>query len=148
MKYSFEIFADYFAFIVQDENANADFSNVTDLTIENMIDVQTDAINITTARDFTVPVSIEVLESAPTDTNDDSDRINECSIHVPSGTLVVHGNEYFPDAPRITVTPGTYAVRVYYKGLHTIVNDGQNGDDSYHLVLWPTQESLPYRRIK
>jgi hypothetical protein len=37
----------------------------------------------------------------------------------------------------VTVAPGIYGVRALYKGLHTLSDDGLDGDDSYLVTLWP-----------
>ena len=66
------------------------------------------------------------------------DRVNECSIAIESTKLVIAGcTDYFPDAKRIKLTPGTYRVRVLYGKLGTVSEDGIEGDDHYQLQLWP-----------
>jgi len=144
----FTVFADYFSFIIQDEGATPDFSNVTDEVIERMIDVEEGAVSVTTVRNMNVPVEIDLLAQPPSDNTTDWDKINECSIAIPSGTLVILGNEFFPDAPRIEVTPGLYGVRVYYGNLDSLSPDDLDGDDHYRILLWPITEILPLRRIK
>ncbi len=143
----FNLFADYFAFVIQDEQANPDFSeSITDETIKQMIVVLPEAISIGTARNTEVPVAVEVLTEAPTGDQGLWDRVNECSISIPSGKLVVMGgSDYFPDATRIEVKPGLYGVRVYYRGLNTLSKGELSGDDSYRVVLWPTSSSLPLK---
>ncbi|MEV5479995.1 MULTISPECIES: hypothetical protein [Streptomyces] len=53
-----------------------------------------------------------------------------------------------PQGPRIPLTPGAYAARVYSRGLHTISEDGLDGEDRYHVVLWPTDEDHPAQVLK
>ena len=66
------------------------------------------------------------------------DRTNECCIQIDTGRIVLAGcTDYFPDAERIECSPGTYHVLVGYKGLNTISDDGLDGNDSYHIFLWP-----------
>ena len=61
----------------------------------------------------TVPVDVEVLDAEPQDSFDDWDQVNECSIDVKSGRIVIAGcTDYFPDAARIQVAPGMYRARI------------------------------------
>jgi hypothetical protein len=58
-------------------------------------------------------------------------------IQIDTGRLVIAGcTDYFPDAARIEVEPGTYNALIGYKGLGTLSEDGLDGDDSYHIFLW------------
>ena len=62
--------------------------------------------------------------------------------------LVVAGcTDYFPDAERLQVEPGTYCVRVYYGALDSLTEDGLDGDDHYRVVLWQG-DSVPVRVLK
>jgi hypothetical protein len=68
----------------------------------------------------------------------------EASINISSGRVVIAGcTDYFPDAIRIPVEPGTYRVRIYYGGLASISEDGLEGEDHYQVVLWPEKYSAP-----
>lgn len=145
----FNLFADYFAFVIQDEEVNPDFSkSITDKTIEQMIIVLPGAISIGTARNTEVPVDVEVLTEAPIGDQESWDRVNECSISILSGKLVVMGgSDYFPEATRIEVKPGLYGIRVYYRGLNTLSEDELSGNDSYRVVLWPISAPLPLKTL-
>jgi len=95
-----------------------------------------------------VPVELRVEAEEPATALDDYDHVAEASIDIPSGRLVIAGNsDYWPDAPRIDLAPGSYRVRVLYRGLATVSDDGLAGDDSYALVLWPGQPA-PVRVLK
>lgn len=84
-----------------------------------------------------VPVSIEVLNSAPPPELEQWDHVVECTLVVQGNRIVVAGcTDYFPDAARIEVAPGAYRVRVGYAGLASISEDGLSGNDSYTLQLW------------
>ena len=90
-----------------------------------------------TVRNMDVPVTVEIHDSEPQEDLTSCDQINECSIEVPSGKIVVAGcTDYFPDAPRILVEPGTYKARVYYSDLDTLSEDGLDGNDKYKIALW------------
>ena len=95
-------------------------------------------VRIGTVRNMHVPVSVQILEREPNDDSAGWDHIVEASLDVPSGRIAIAGcTDYFPDAARIDVAPGTYRVRVSYGGLDTLSEDGLEGDDRYRLQLWP-----------
>jgi hypothetical protein len=89
-----------------------------------------------------VSATVEVQEATPQ--NEDFsiwDQINECSIDVPSGNLVIAGcTDYFPDAARIPLSPGHYGARIYYGQLDALSDDELDGDDHYRIVLWPSKK--------
>ena len=63
--------------------------------------------------------------------------MNECTLDVQSGRIVIAGcTDYFPDAVRIEVFPGSYRARLYYGNLDALSDDGLDGDDHYKVVLW------------
>ena len=50
--------------------------------------------------------------------------------------------------PRIPLARGNYAVRIYSHGLNSLSEDGLEGGDHYHVVLWPTDEDQPAQVLK
>ena len=143
--HSFELFADYFQFYLQDEAASGDLSDAwTPEAVEQLLAVGPGVIGIGTVRNVDVPVEIEVAAGAPAGDVTGWDRVNECSIDVPTGRIVVAGcTDYFPEARRIAVPPGTYRARIYYGGLSTVSEDGLEGGDRYRVVLWREAASRP-----
>jgi hypothetical protein len=86
-----------------------------------------------TASAARVPVSIDVVSSAPTDNLAQWDHVAEFSLAVPSGRMVLAGcTEYVPTAVRITAEPGEYRGRVYVGGLTP------GAVERYRIVLWPS----------
>jgi hypothetical protein len=82
-------------------------------------------------------VTVRICEARPDIADADFERINECAIQIDTGRLVIAGcTDYFPDAARIDLAPGTYNALIGYKGLDTLSEDGLDGDDSYHIFLW------------
>jgi len=137
--HEFKLFADYHQFYVKDDFADGDLSDSwSEESIQQALGVAPGIIGIGTIRAMTVPVTIEVRTGPPAfDDFGEWDRINECSISIPSGRLVVAGcSDYLPDAPRILLIPGIYRARIYYGGYATIHADGLEGDDRYRVVLW------------
>jgi hypothetical protein len=106
-------------------------------------------IAVGTVRNMTVPVRIVIHREKPPLQPEPWDRINECSISIESGKIVVMGcTDYYPDAARILVDPGVYRVRIHYGGLDTLSENELDGDDHYELILWPEPEERKTERKK
>jgi len=138
-RHEFELFADYFQFYLQDELAEGDLSESWDQTaVDRLLAVAPGTIGVGTVRNMDVPVTVEIHDEAPTDEAANWDQINECSMDVPSGRIVVAGcTDYLPEAARIAVEPGCYRARIYYGRLDSLSEDGLDGDDQYRIALWP-----------
>lgn len=136
---SFNLFADYFQFYLQDEAANGDLSDAwTEEAVARLLAVAPGAVGIGTVRNMEVPVSLEIFASEPPVDVAAYDHIVEGPLSVGSKKLVIAGcTDYYPEAARVDVTPGSYRVRVCYSGLNSLSQDGLEGDDHYHLQLWP-----------
>lgn len=137
--YAFELFADYFQFYLQDENAEGDLGGSwTDEAVERLLALAPGTIGVGTVRNMEVPVVVEVGEQAPHDDLDEWDQVNECDLEVPSGRIVIAGcTDYFPTAARIEVPAGSYRARVYYGNLDRLSENGLGGEDRYKVALWP-----------
>lgn len=148
-KYEFELFADYHQFYLQDEAADGDLSESwTEQAVETLLALAPGTIGVGTVRNMEVPVTVEVHDSEPEENFALWEQINECSINVSSGKIVVAGcTDYFPDAARILVEPETYRARVFYGDLDTLSEDGLDGDDKYKVALW-CGEAIEPRVIK
>jgi len=149
MKLHYELFADYHQFYLRDESVSGDLSDSwTPETTERLLALTDGTIGVGTVRNMTVPVTVEVLDSAPADEWAEWDQVNQCSIRVPSGRLVIAGcTDYFPAAVRIDVPAGWYRARIYYGALDTLSADGLDSDDHYAIALWPGEE-LEFRVLK
>jgi len=135
----FKLFADYFQFYLQDERVKTDLSESwTQEAVDRLLAVAPGMIGVGTVRNMIVPVVIEVSDEEPA--SDDAsawDQINECSLELQSGRIVVAGcTDYFPDAPRVDVKPGSYRARVCYGDLDSLSENGLEGRDHYKVVLW------------
>ena len=134
----FELFADYFQFYLQDEMTDSDFSESwTDETVKRLLAVEPGAIAVGTARNMDVPVTVELHDREPQTDFEFWDQVNECSIEVPSGKIIIAGcTDYLPDAERIELQAGMYRARISYGSLHSLTPDGLDGDDQYRIQLW------------
>jgi hypothetical protein len=137
-KHEFDLFADYYQFYLQDEQADGDLSDSwTEQAIKDSLALTLGTIGIGTASNMDVPVTVEVHNSEPENDFDEWDRIIECSIDVPSGKIVIAGcTDYFPDAARISIEPGVYQARIFYGELDSLSEDGCDGNDKYKVALW------------
>lgn len=135
-----EVFADYNSFELIDEHADtAEFETeswIEDL-IRDQIAAAPGAIGIGTARCVAVPVTLDVLTGPPDIPIEDVDHVTEASLTT-GGRIIVAKLGYEP-AVRVEVAPGSYRVRVHTRGLETLSDDLLDGDDSYHVVMWPEE---------
>lgn len=134
------LFADYHQFYIQDDDIEyGDLSDAwTAEATDRLLAVAERVIGVGTVRDADVPVHISIADQLPALVPAEWDRINRATFYCETGRLVLAGcTDYFPDAERIPVAPGTYDVLVGYKNLGTVSEDGLEGDDSYHLFLAP-----------
>lgn len=137
-QYQYKLFADYFQFYVEDENPIDTTEHIWDnnKTVEIGLALGKGIIAVGTERNFTIPFTLEVHDSEPDDDFSIWDRVNECSIEVPSGSLVIFGcTDYRPDAAEVRIDPQCYRARIYYGGLDTVI-DFDKGEDHYKMVLW------------
>ena len=141
----FSIFADYFQFYIQDEAADGDLSDAwSDEAVDRLFAVGPGVVGIGTVRNMDVPVTVEILDAEKAIDLAEWDHVVECTLATESTNLVNAGcTDYFPDAARIPVAPGTYRLRACYAGLATLSDDGLEGNDRYHLQLWPAPAIEP-----
>jgi len=130
---------------LQDESATESLAESwTDEATGRLLAVASGSIGVGTVRNMDVPVTIEVLDVEPELDSEKWDHINQCSIDVPSGKLVIAGcTDYFPEAKRIHLSPGTYVARISYGALDTLSEDRLDGADHYRVQLWPGISALP-----
>ena len=91
-----------------------------------------------------LPVSVVIHDSLPEIDADEWDNIVPASLRIDTGRIVIAGcTDYYPDAARIEVKPGFYEAIVCYANLTSLSPDGFEGDDSYHVHLFPGHEIEP-----
>jgi hypothetical protein len=143
IRHNLELFADYYQFYIQDETADGNLSDAwNDDAVDRLLAVAPGVVGVGTVRNMDVTVTIDILDRSPTVESELFDHIVECSISIESGRIVAAGcTDYFPEAARIDVGPGVYRVRVSYAGLNSLSAGQLEGDDRYHLQLWPAPAS-------
>ncbi len=151
MEYNFKLFADYFQLILEDDtDIINDFSDIwNENHLDLLLAVYEGQILIGTFLNMTVLLKVQIIESRPEVDSDTWDKINECSIRIRSGRLLVMGGTDNPtEAAVINVQPGVYRARIYYGGKDTISENGLEGEDIYEVKLWLDTEEREIEKIK
>ena len=133
--FEFSISADHYQFLLLDERSGEDYSHFwSEDAVAKLIAIGNDAVGVMTAGNSVVPLWVGVYENRPAiDDDRDWDQIVECTLNIPSGTLVIMGaTDYFPDALRIKLEPSSYRIRIYYGGITT----GAENGDFYRIEIW------------
>ena len=135
-----QLVADYFQFYLQDEPASGDLSDAwSQDAVDRLLAVAPGVVGVGTVSNIDVPVALEVLRTPPPDDSEAFDQVNECTLVVAQGPLVLAGcTDYFPDATRIPATPDTYRVRVSYR-----LAKAPSDKELYRLQLWPASAIEP-----
>jgi hypothetical protein len=139
VRHELSLFADYHQFYIQDEAVKGDLSTAwTSDAMADYVALAPGTVGVGTIRNTTVPVVVEVFDAPPPLSLAEWDHVVECDLANGSGQLVVAGcTDYFPTALRIPATAGNLRVRALFRGLGTLSDDGFEGDDRYHLQIWP-----------
>ena len=147
-----EVFADYFQFYLQDESVSGDLSDAwMDDAVERLLAVTNGTIGVGTVRNMDVVTTLKVYDGEPELINKPQPihQINECDLVMVSENLVIAGcTDYFPDAMRIKIGKGVFRARIYYRNLDSLSEDGLDGDDSYEIHLWPSDEKSGIQILK
>lgn len=138
--YPFDIFADYFQFYLMDENADDDTSDIwTDTALDLKLAVAKNTVAVGTYRNADVRFVLEVSDVKPRIDLDEWDHASLGYVSFPSGKCVVYGcTDYIPDAKRIALPEGDYAVLSLARGLDSITQEWEPADDLYKVILWPS----------
>ena len=91
-RYDLELFADYFQFYVCDGAFATDTGTLwDDAATDRMLAVGPDFIAVGTARNMSVPVTIELTPDAPIDDFAEWEQVIECGMMVASGVVLAFG---------------------------------------------------------
>lgn len=139
--YDLVVYPEYFQFYLQDSKEELDVAEEWQDAEETFVVATGRVLGVRTARDQDSCVTIQVSDHEPDEDLDEWDHVVDCSIAVPSGTLIVSGpTEDLFHAQRIEVMPGVYCARVYFGMLAEVDHEGFEGDDFYKITLWPGVE--------
>lgn len=148
-RHEYQICADYHQFYLEDEKSPHNTGGVwNEKTIGQMLAVEEGLVAVSTARNETVPVTIEIYDSEPSLELGNYSRANECSLEVTTDKIIISGcTDYLPDAERIKIEPGFYRVRVLYGNLESVTEEWE-GEDFYILQLWRDAEMREISTLK
>lgn len=129
-----------------DFHAHAEAWN--DEEMSSMLCVGKSFMIIGTVQRIQAPFSIEILRDKPPLNLDEWNHVNECSIEVESGLLVSGDFDTEGEMIRIDLEKGIYQAFVCYAGLGVVSRDELDGEESYHVLLWPASTHVPKRVLK
>lgn len=144
-----ELLADYHQVYLHDEGFPDLPDDYTDAAIARRLMVGPHAVILHTARNLTVPVSVEWHRTPPASDFAAFQHVVEAGFSCPSGVLVLAGlTDYAPTAPRLQVEAGPLGIRACFTGLDTLDAFGIEGEDRYLVQLWPGQVEPGVRVLK
>ena len=116
-KYKFELFADHCQIYLQDEYSDGGLHDFDQQLVSQYKYWTGDGVlMLSTARNMTVPVFVEIHDSEPALDVDTCDHVAECSLEFESGKLVIRGcSDVFDDAPRFEITDGEHRLRMEHR---------------------------------
>ncbi|MBR0666303.1 hypothetical protein GXW71_18220 [Roseomonas hellenica] len=137
-----ELFADYHQFYLTDTDGGGDLpTDWTEDALRDRIACADGVLVVTTARNMTVPVRVELHDAEPRIDMAAADHVVLGSLRT-EGELAIAGcTDYLPDAARAKVPPGNLRAMVVFTGLGTLSEDGLEGEDRYTVHLWPSEET-------
>lgn len=141
-EHRFTIFADYFQFLVMDEDSKDDFGVLwNDAAVAMMVAVGETALSLGTLRNVDVCVEVHVVDGPPELQLENFDHAVEGAFTSPTGTIAVMGcTEFFPDGSRMKIQPGSYRFIYLVSGIDTIKTEWDPADDLYSLYIWPAEQ--------
>lgn len=138
-KYRWTIFADYFQFIVQDEESKDDFGELwRGAPVGMMVAAGETALSFGTLRNVDVQVELRVVDEPPEIQLDEFDHVVEGAFASPTGKLLaLRCTENFKDASRLEIAPGSYGFIYLISGADTVQNEWEPAEDLYSVYIWP-----------
>jgi hypothetical protein len=120
----------------------------TDEDFNSMLCVQEGFLIIGTARSLVVPFCANISNERPEIVFDLYSHIVECSIETITGIRIFGDFDEEEYDVAISFDPGVYGVLACYKDLDSISFDGLEGNDSYHVFLWPSERHITKKVLK
>jgi len=142
-----EVFADYHQFYVWDGGVDPQAPEVwSEEDVTNRAKVAEHVFVVCPLRNMNVPVRVTLLSAEPAQDLARYDHAVQGSLALPTGQLQVHE---CTGGVVLTwkVEPGTYRVLALFAGLGSLSPDGLDGQDTYHVILWPGA-AVPLKVLK
>jgi hypothetical protein len=144
-RFEFEVIAECQQFLLHDYAADeADkIPEWTGEASERLLALRPGIMSVGTISDSLVRVVLEIAESRPDEDLSGWDQVNEATIEVRSGCLIVAGiGDDLSDARRIELKAGSYRARLHYGNLGLLTSDGLSSEH-YKVVLWISKPEPP-----
>ena len=136
MRKSFELIADYHQVLLMAGPDVVAIDAFSDADCRRRLVQAPGIVVLMTERNMTVPVTLDVVATAPPLDLAAGDHVAEASLNLAAGRLCVQGLMDFA-CEEMPVAPGHCRVRLTGCGYATLSADGLEGEDRYDLTLWP-----------
>jgi hypothetical protein len=132
-----ELFADYHQFYLADAVSEPDLpTQWSDEALRRRVLASDGVLVVSTARNVSVPVRVELHDTRPTIDLSLTDHAVETTLRT-SGEIVIAGlTDYLPDAAWAKVPAGELRALAISTGIGTLSKNGLKGDDRYVIHLW------------
>lgn len=147
MRFNRTAFADAWQFHLRDDGAAVAFPEPwSDEAMADRVLAGAGALAVRAAKNWFVPVTIELLDAEPEIEAEAWDHIALAELALPSGKLVLgSGQTPGKDQPAIDVPPGTYRLLLLSGNLDRTAVEAV-GDDYYKAILWPGSGPVEIRK--
>lgn len=139
-----EVLADNYQFVIVDQNANDDLSNIWDdqTTLEKLA-VRKSTVSIGTQINYVMTVVVNVLDKAPEINIDEWEHITESSIFLESGNLCINAITDHPFGPPIfNFAPGYYRIMALHRGLIPLHLNDDDTPEECKVIIWPSEYEI------
>ncbi len=150
MKYYRQLNVGYHQIYIVDSSIDQNYYKYiwTNADIDSMLCVSRHFLIMATGGPLLVPFFATTYNEKPELDLSQYDHVVECSLELLSGLRIFGEFDEEEYSLSIDIKAGNYVVVACYKGLDSISFDGLEGDDSYHLFLWPSKERIPKKVLK
>lgn len=92
-----------------------------------------------------VSVQVQLSKGEPAPPTGEWQHVAEASLHVDSGKVLflTVANAGTGDVPSVSLEPGVYRIRVLRKGLETVSDETEIGDERVLVLAWQSSERAP-----
>lgn len=148
-EFKFELFADYFQFYLMDTENSDDTSEIwREKANELKLGILPNTLAVGTLRNVVVPVEIHIHDEEPEINLENWDHASIGHFAINSGKCSVLGcTDYLPDAEVISLKSGNYSALSLAQGLGSIIEEWEEAEDLYRIVIWPS-DSKEYKLLK
>lgn len=137
--FNFAVHAECQQFYVQDDTADCGHLQWTLQEGARLLAVTTGVLGVGTISEGFVAVALEIWEERPDVDLSQWDQVNECSLEITSGRLIISGLfdcDSVPDSRKVYLEPAVYRALICYANIASAPST-EVVNDHYKVVLWP-----------